>query len=789
MNLAWLAAVLSPFEIASHPNFGSTGGVRPEADLAALLLGQTPSWRRVERHLARDESDNSPVDTDVRLVYDALYTGNDAGRQLFERVFTDSDSDSARSTALSLVACVIASMDDNYELCESIASHALQRLASDDVESNLCRAALLQQRALRRHDAGLESQNDSIAVASMLESLDIHGFQEFATNGVTTKSCHAIVDDIRWTLIKASWSTSNSPMFSEGAIGPIPSKRDQLFSAPSDQLTRLAHSELSEYYRYVERAYDKLLRRAPQTVLGGSDPDVLFEVFAYELYGHAGVVHNRKQLAMMRVAQNFPALENVNVSDALRLLRQSGAESELRQLIGQLLQSGPLDGILVDARRILRHRRRPEAVRVVELVVLEAAADLLPSSEASTLLDFVLEVLQSGGPSDPPGRWQALQKRLESAWQTAAAVANAAGAAGRFADYLLASVDSDRMSDQLWDRAYARAIGRIEWTTVPQSVISAWRATLKEIEPAGEFSRSVFDDEALANDAELPPAESLTEYAEAINNYLRKDQPIPAQLIDSASALALSGIELIRREARGHTYSGRVSDPAEVLAVLLIESGRPELADPLLALLADPQVAHASRARAFDLLSENRVAAVANKISEYRNGLESAILQPDPFAWAAAESSSTLFPAAMRFCAVYNISNEYQTFGYVATLAAATDHFFKLEAAKSVRAFVKSTNFNWLLSMSLQLTFDIFPDVKVVAIHCLGELIKKDRLVSGAAVERLGQLLDDDGITVPLAVLRAIKTLEETPPPLRDKAISMASNHLSRRVRGEAASI
>ena len=309
--------------------------------------------------------------------------------QLFESVLVGDGGDVARSTALTLVACVIAGMDDNHELCDRLISNTLQVVAADDVESTLCRAALLQQRAFRHYDAGQQSADDSISVASMLESLDANKVETFAMNGVTTRSCSAVVDDIRNTLIKASWSTVASTIFSEDAIGPIPSRRDQLFSTPSERLTRLEAYELDEYYRYVERAYDKLLRRAPHTVWGGRDPDVFFEVLAYELYGHAGVAHNRKQLAMMRVAQAFPALENIDVADSTAAA-SGGAESELRQLIGQLVQNGPLDGILFDARRILRYRRRPASVRVLELAVFEAAADILPLSEASEVLDLVL---------------------------------------------------------------------------------------------------------------------------------------------------------------------------------------------------------------------------------------------------------------------------------------------------------------------------------------------------------------------------------------------------------------
>ena len=82
LNLAWLAAVLSPFEIAAHPNFGSSSGFRPEEDLAAVVLGRVPSWERFEKRIAPPEEEGPPVDEAVRLVYNAIYGRGFAARTI-----------------------------------------------------------------------------------------------------------------------------------------------------------------------------------------------------------------------------------------------------------------------------------------------------------------------------------------------------------------------------------------------------------------------------------------------------------------------------------------------------------------------------------------------------------------------------------------------------------------------------------------------------------------------------------------------------------------------------------
>src|SRR5215207_122102 len=131
MNLAWLAAVLSPFEIAPHPNFGAAAGYRPEADLARIVLGNQPSWDSIERRIGADiAGPEETVDEGVRGVYAALYEGLDspAARAVLNQVHGEPnvDDDPARRTALTLVLCFVAGGNDQYEQCEVLLRHALK---------------------------------------------------------------------------------------------------------------------------------------------------------------------------------------------------------------------------------------------------------------------------------------------------------------------------------------------------------------------------------------------------------------------------------------------------------------------------------------------------------------------------------------------------------------------------------------------------------------------------------------------------------------------------------------
>jgi hypothetical protein len=791
MNLAWIAAVLSPFEVAPHPNFGSASGYRPESDLALFVMERSPSWDSIERRMGAF-SDNPPVDEGVRLIYDTFHDrSTDQSVDIYEYLLTyPADGDSARRTALTLLACVLAGASDDFTLCDRLIQSALEGLSEGEQGADLCRAVLLQQLALRRFDAGESAVSASVDVATLLDQIDPEACGDFELNGVTPMTASEVISRVVEALKRAAWSTAGLDILDPNGIGPIPSRRDQLFKAESGRLSRIKGDELSEYYRVIENSFGQLFDRTSRTVMGGRNPDLFFEMLAYELYGHAGVTYVRKQVAMMRSIQGFPFLVDVNLGNSLRLLRQATAEAELRQLIAHVESSGPLLGVVDDARRILANRRRVDAIRAVELVVLAAAADFLGEPEAAEVLDLIFAVIDQGGPVDPPGRWQIDSTRYETASASALAVGEAVGSVGRVADHLLQSLTAERISDELWDRAFASVIRRIDWDSIPDTTRAAWREVLQ----ADEFSKSI---SARTFDRDLPPeaepiwdpakAYSLAECAELINQYLRHGQAIPDVIVDRASELAQRGVARIRSDAP-NSYGKSVPDPAEMMTVLALETDRHELWEPLLGFLSDANVPQTAKRRSFDLLVVEKVDIDSQAFANYRNALLEVVTGADPFA-AFDGRTGVIFPAAMRFAAVYEIIDGATVFNYIWTLATADDRFNRIEAARSLQAFVRNKPFDWLLTVALQLSYDVFPEVKVQAIDVLSGLVHVRARDLPTAADRLGELLDDDGVLIPLTVLQAISVRGVTDARLRAKAKALRSGHLSRRVRLAAADI
>lgn len=110
MNLAWIAAVLSPGDVAPHPNFRDAGyDSQAPARLAAIVIGDPWRLHRGSEVLEGSaatggvsESDEGVVNVEKSLDSATIREGT-AG--LTREILTEPSSDPARSCALALLAC------------------------------------------------------------------------------------------------------------------------------------------------------------------------------------------------------------------------------------------------------------------------------------------------------------------------------------------------------------------------------------------------------------------------------------------------------------------------------------------------------------------------------------------------------------------------------------------------------------------------------------------------------------------------------------------------------------
>ncbi|MGY2090464.1 hypothetical protein [Nocardia gipuzkoensis] len=794
MNLAWIAAVFSPYEIAEPPGYrDEERASRPEADLAAVLVGRTPSW---ERGLASATEDTAVLLASKALEPDTHVAGTKALVDYLLRTESASN-DFARIAALTLIAAINSAALDDYESCMAVLNLALEATRADSAEYALCRAAILQQRFMRTHDRDSRSSNsDATEALSLLSQVDAGKVQKFALNSFTTFSSNQVVHQIAYALKLSVWSMMPT-LFAEDEepSSLAPTLKDRARARRSERLLTIQRDEAGQYSRWLSEQFDKEFRDSDQLVIGNVAPDQHLQLVAFELLGHSEAFSLRKEVAMMRIVSALPTLSNTDVSGCIRLLRQAGADDQLQLLLDRIVSGGPLHALLEDVRRINKYRMKFGSLRPGEMIVVGAGAELLPPSEAFEMLEIILELIRAGGPINPPRRYQAASKRQESAWLAAAALGATAGASGLVADELYDRIvrSSSDVDDELWDRVLRKVIFRLDWDLVPEDTRDKFQALALD-GSLGE-SRQSWIGEALVRVLNLTPrssvklsgGDSADSIADAINEYLRSGSKIPEQLLKQAAQQSVSAMKKISQDAERGAFSRGGLEPAEMAAFLVEHTNDVALWNELLEFLTNPHVARWDRTRAFDVLAARRPSIPDAVRSRYISRVRAAVNQGETH-WMASGSEIVPYPAALRFGFVYSMVDGREAFQSLAQLSALGGRKAREEAAETVSRFASYSGDDWIQVLAVQLSHDAISTVRVKAIRALAAIAKRGDGIPDIAAIRLANLLKEDGVTVPLKVL--YETSGKLSNDLLKKTIvDLRTSHPSKRVRDRAARI
>ncbi len=205
MNLAWLAAVLQPYDVASHPNIPDAEyDDRPVAQLAAIIIGGP--WNR--RVLARPDapaSPNSSLELAERcLEADSIAAGVPA---LALRLLTEPPADPAEAAALTLIAASAAAELEDYDTSLELLNRQIARL-TDHPEGavQLVAAALFQQKALRLSDMGRPDHDLCFSVGNFLRGFESRLCEPFTTNRGVAWDWSTTAEQMRLSLLDAAAS-------------------------------------------------------------------------------------------------------------------------------------------------------------------------------------------------------------------------------------------------------------------------------------------------------------------------------------------------------------------------------------------------------------------------------------------------------------------------------------------------------------------------------------------------------------------------------------------------------
>lgn len=777
-DMAWLAAVLQPRDVCIHPNLGSKDDDgRGPSRLAGILLGG--DWSR--RDARAPEDPDVALDLEIIEAAIRMETIATAVPRLAARLEESPADDLARGTALALIVAALAPELDDYGTTFRTIERQLARIGQGrDSDTALLRAALLQQRALRERDAGVENGGTLRDVADSLARVLPESCSTFRTSlGVSWDSRQTIYD-IRRSLIAAA---SRLLDFDDRSAPPSPLLGifDLIKQPPTSMDVRAAFGEAHEYSRYIRQQFSHAFG-SRSVVLGGPAPADLFHVqFGLELLGSVGVYESRKEVALLRLLQRESDVDEM--AEALRLLRHAGAKQELDFVLRRLQAAGPLSALSKDARRILTTRLDRRLLRTLEVRVLGAASEVLAKSEARTAIDAVSGLLADGGPTSVAGYREIEISRREVAWLALAQLGPAARMTDRVASLLRGELE--RVADldaEIVDRGMWPAVSALEWDDASPEERDAWRGVVRA--RGDVFPQTCGVVTAALGDVVTAPEEPAFAAVIAWTDGLLQGRAV-GDLSETAIDLLRERLQVIRSDASRGKYSLGGGDVADVAAALLTKERAGVLWSDLTDFLLDTRVQVQERAHALDRLARSAVSIPEDVAERFRDAAID-LLERLPRSPMGPEVRP--FPAALRFLAAFELLDESSVYEAITALAGSADEGARRQAAATVAVLAARRSRPELLVLALPLSHDRDVDVRGHAARALGFLSTQDGLLSSVARGRLVDLLGEDGLRVPLRVLGALEdSAAELPTEISRRARELAESHPSRSVRASAA--
>jgi hypothetical protein len=679
---------------------------------------------------------------------------------------------------------------DDYHTCDIILETLISRINPVDAENMLLRAVVLQQRSLRLRDSGRAGSQSSTEVAELLDAVDIKLCTRFNTAPAVDETSEETLKHIVAALRHAAWS-STSPFEREDESRSIPPWRVQIRTPTPEQLLLIDADRAHEYYDFLNETYKRIFRRGTVTVFGEQrSAELFFAQLSLELLGHSRVYIARKELALMRLIQNQTGLVDVPLGDVIRLLRHAGAEAELKLALDQIRSAGPLYALSDDARQILARRLKPNLLRPTELLVLQYAADSLTKDEAATALIAVQTLIDAGPLPSNSGFNQPQYILLEKAWMTAAALGNAAEREDTVAMMMLeAASDAKFSGHEVWDIAIGRSIRLIDWSRISKADVQKWGRWLAQSSEEMPATAEIIARQTGAPMRTLEgPATSLRDVADVLNNTIRRNnRTVQPSESSNLTRIVTDALSQIRADAARGTSSFGGIEAGDVAAAIIVELDVPELWIPLTEFLMDPLVAREHKSPAFERLARNRQQLPEDAALIFRENSHTLLDSHED----TRLSFDTIvpYPAALRFLSQYELISESEIFSRVAHLAGSDDSSTREQASSCLAEISKSQPSLWMLALATQLSHDASADVKANAGRSLALLESSLPQLSDVAARRIVELLNEDGLVVPLLLLREFRDVRELNSDVLAQINRLREEHPSRLVRVEAASL
>lgn len=793
-EITWLTALLSPRSVSPHANFRSTDQVTPAGLLGLVVTADISDQKELASRLEHPLSD-----TEARLIEAAkasisLGTVTQGLDTLVEICSDDTGDDFGLRVAACLLASAVLSESDRPWHAVELLSRVMATAAVETDDDRILLAALAQQKAMRAYEAGERFESDRDEARDLIASVASGGLSRYPTSRgsrwpAATTNRHLV----------AALRDANQDLY-DAAVGfPDTKTLQRWLKAPTSPLISAAISTgTNGSNKFVDERFAEFTMSSERSVRSQDPVDhpLWRSLMFFELVGHRRLVRtHRQRLGKLRMLRANGHVELCR--EGLRLLRQGEDAKALRLGLGLVRGGGPLAALAEEAKTIVAERLAPPLLREGELATLEAAAQLLNHEQAATALTHVLATLDQVPPASSFFQ-QAPAIRKEHLFKTAAALAPISNSVDELVETVLSSVRKiGPTNDQLLVRAHTRGLRSVDWDDVGQAAKERWAAWLHASDaPSLEGWSSMIDlvapefqDDTSAASARGSVPMSFDRIANELNAMMALNDAQPSytgQLRASASDAVSRRLDEIRSQASKGMYSMYSTDAAD-LAVALIQHTNADLWASVTDFLLDEKLPRRMKAAALDRIS-GRPEVVPIATRQKLEGAAELLLAPRGFTSPFDAPDIDPFPPAVRALAALQVLTEAEVLSATAVLAAGSTTS-KLEAARLLSTVVSTAAGvpQWAISIALQLSSDSSANVRAEVGRTLALAIHRSTFAIELLEERLLGLLAEDGILVPLLVLRGLSDgVEIDSQAIRDRIQDMAEHHLVFGVRVQA---
>jgi len=802
LEVEWVAACLSPSDIAPHPNFRAEHAYG--AELLALILRFQFSEYDVYADHSKDEQDSNgivlssdPVLEAARraLQADTLHEGM---RDLSMIIGRDDLSYGQRAAAALLAAATDSELDlpsEHTSLLVNLANSVTESDVGSQGSRALIAAALLQQCALRKYEIGDAGavRDYAIEVRRLLDSTNDSWDDFKVSRGISWSAAETqrrLVEVLDGNAL-ALLVTTGDPLansWTELVRAPFPAAS----VPPTREVLRSLVKVVGEVF---EGDYHSSRRRR---TLGGENEALRLlysSLLNSELTGDLAGVHQARELLgevfSVRMARGHG--DDTWVAEAIRLLRQGDATDQLQRFLQRVREEGPLQVIAEAAEKLIEVRKKSEYVTFADLLLLEKAADLLPiatTRDALALVDSYAAQERDGrikGSHSVP--WKIVETSLR--FIDSLIREDQEASPSEVISQILNLCDPLTGGDQFVYKALANLMSDIDWQSASDSEKSKWL----------ELANSM-QSEVLAIDRVRVYAALKIEVPEEIRSNLQGLQFVAALIagflgeppsMDDVAKSALiveEMLEQVRVEAeRGH-FTGYGWSPFTLCGLLIAKFSTVELWPAVHTLLAHRLVSSESKVELLQASLDRLTPGVLPpEIHE--------LFQESPIPEEVLDRNSFLDVPAIQYRAVvrnfrlaYGLSNPSSVQSEVLSDVSSESKAVRVETVQS--CFLASrvdSLLEWPIILLLQASYDRDGSVRHRAIRSLAFLsVPQPVTLSQSIADRVLASLREPGIASAMGALRGIIDAHAAAQMTevlwcKEEILALRETHSSRNIR------